>query len=148
MSDLRRRFRIAALVGLDAAGYVLVVTALATLAALTLGIVTGGGLVRAKSLLFLIGFGVMAYATVRLWPSSPSELENETMEGVQQANGGSIPASYNETRLQEVVRRIPPFRWIRRPPPQHRLSPAGKLFWSSLAVLAVSYFMETALGIA
>lgn len=140
------RLRVATRVCLDAVGYVLAVVAIVTCLAFVLGIATGGGFIRMKALLFVAGFGLMAYATVRLWPSSPEDLERNMMSGVSPA-GGSIPATPNETRFQAFVRRLPPVRWVRPPPPDRRLSPAGKLFWSSVAILLVSYLMETVFGV-
>lgn len=143
--SIGRRLRTAGLVVTDAATYVTVVATVTTLLALVVGVATGGGLVRAKALLFLGGFVMMAYATVRLWPSSPSDVEDEP--GLVTETGRSIPGPDEVTRFQAVVRRLPPLRWLRPPPPAHRVTPAGKLFWSSLVVLVVSYLMETALGV-
>lgn len=140
------RLRIAGLVCVDATVYVALVAAIVTSLAFVVGIATGGGFLRMKALLFVAGFGLMAYSTVRLWPSSPEDLERNTMSGVSPA-GGSIPAKPNETRFQRFVRRLPPLRWLRPPPPDHRVSPAGKLFWSSVVVLLVSYLMETVFGV-
>jgi hypothetical protein len=144
--SLGARLRIGARVCVDAVGYVAVTVAVVCLLAFVFGIGTGGGFVRMKALLFVAGFVLMAYSTVRLWPSSPEDLEPNTMTGVSPA-GGSIPAAPNETRFQAFVRWLPPLRWIRPPPPDRRLSPAGKLFWSSVAILLVSYLMETVFGV-
>ena len=131
------RLRTAALVAVDALVYAVAVAALVVVAALVAGLATGGGLVRAKVLLFLAGFGLMAYATVRLWPRSPEDLET-----------GSIPATQEATRFQRAVRTLPPLRWLPRPPPHRRFTPAGKLFVGSLVVLAASYAMEAVFGVA
>lgn len=144
--SLAVRLRIAALVFVDAAVYAAVAVAVTAVVAFVLGVATGGGFVRMKALLFLAGFGLMAYSTVGLWPGSPEDLEQNTMSGVSPP-GGSIPAAPNETRFQAFVRRLPPLRWIRPPPPNRRLSSAGKLFWSSVAILLLSYIMETAFGV-
>lgn len=140
------RLRVAGLVCADTVVYVVVVAAIVTLLAFVVGIATGGGFLRMKALLFVAGFGLMAYSTVRLWPSSPEDLERNKMSGVSPV-GGSIPATPNETRFQALIRQLPPLRWLRPPPPDSRVSPAGKLFWSSVAVLLVSYLMETVFGV-
>ncbi|WP_336135259.1 DUF7555 family protein [Natronomonas amylolytica] len=145
-APLAVRLRIAALVFVDAAVYALVAAAVTAVLAFVLGVATGGGFVRMKALLFLAGFGLMAYSTVRLWPSSPEDLDEDTMSGVSPP-GGSIPAATNETRFQTFVRGLPPLRWIRPPPPDRRLSSAGKLFWSSVAILLLSYLMEAVFGV-
>ncbi|MEF8807417.1 DUF7555 family protein [Natronomonas sp.] len=144
--SLAVRLRIAALVCADAAVYAAVVVVVTAVVAFVLGVATGGGFVRVKALLFLAGFGLMAYSTVRLWPGSPEDLEQNTMSGVSPP-GGSIPAAPNQTRFQAFVRRLPPLRWLRPPPPDRRLSPAGKLFWGSVGVLLLSYLMETVFGV-
>lgn len=132
-------------VGTDAITYALVVAAGATIVALALGITTGGGFVRGKAILFVIGFVLMAYSTVRLWPSSPEDVSStETNHG----NGRSIGArAGRQTRFQRFVALLPPLRWIGVPPPHHRLSSATKLFVSSLVVFLVSYLMERWFGI-
>lgn len=143
------RLRTFAVVWLDALAYALVVTVAATLGALVVGIATGGGLVRSKAVLFLIGLGLMAYATIRLWPSSPSEFETDDRTAAPfERAGPSLPATQTETRFQALVRAVPPVRWLRPPPPERRLSPAAKLFVGSVTVLLASFLMETAFGVA
>lgn len=144
--SLAVRLRIAALVFVDTAVYAAVVVVVTAAVAFVLGVATGGGFVRMKALLFLAGFGLMAYSTVRLWPGSPEDLERNTMSGVSPP-GGSIPAAPNQTRFQAFVNRLPPLRWLRPPPPDWRLTPAGKLFWGSVGVLLLSYLMETVFGV-
>lgn len=148
MESLRTRVGTAALVCLDVGAYVAVVAAATTAVAFLLGIVTGGGFLRMKALLFVAGFGLMAYSTARLWPTSPEDIDTGGMQGVTVENGRSIPAPNQQTRFESIARRLPPARWARLPPADRRLSPAGKLFWSSVAVLAVSYLMESLFGVA
>lgn len=136
------RLRIGLLVWADTLGYALGVTVCVVVAAVVAGIATGGGLVRAKVVVFLAGFVLMGYATIRLWPSSP-----EDVGGATDGAGRSIPAS-DRTRFQSVVRALPPLRWLPEPPPTRRHAPASKLFVSSVLVLFVSYSMEAAFGIA
>jgi hypothetical protein len=144
--SLAVRLRTAALVFVDAAVYAVVVVAVTAVLAFVLGVATGGGFVRMKALLFLAGFGLMAYSTVRLWPGSPEDLERNRMSGVSPP-GGSIPAAPDQTRFQTFIRRLPPLRWLRPPPPDRRVSPAGKLFWASVGILLLSYLMETVFGV-
>lgn len=136
------RLRTAALVWIDAITYALVVTLVTTGCAVAVGLATGGGLVRAKVALFFGGCLLMAYATARLWPSSPSDLEDRT------GTGESMPAVHDRTRFQAIVQSIPPVRWLEPPPPERRMTTPGKLFVGSVLVLAVSYLMEAVFGIA
>lgn len=141
--SLGDRIRTAALVSVDATAYALAVTAAAIVVAGVASVATGGGLVRLKTALFLIGFLLMGYATIRLWPSSPDDVRGGTERG---AAGG--PATSEETRLESFVRTLPPLRRVAPPPPSRRIEPAGKLFVASLFVLLASYLMETVLGVA
>ena len=131
------RLETAALVAVDALAYGVAAAALVVVAGLVVGVATGGGLVRAKRLLFLAGFLLMGYATVRLWPRSPEDLDR-----------GALPADHDQTRFQRAVSALPPLRWLRPPPPHRRFTPPGKLFVGSLLVLAVSYAMEALFGVA
>jgi hypothetical protein len=148
MATLPARVRTAALVVLDTVGYVAVVVAATACLAFVVGVATGGGFIRMKALLFVAGFGLMAYATARLWPTSPEDLDRSPVEGVSVPEGGSVPAPRHQTRFESIARSLPPARWLDVPPSKHRLSPAGKLFWSSIGVLLVSFLMETVFGVA
>lgn len=134
-----RWLRTAALVGIDVVGYAVVVAATAVVAALVAAVVSGGGFVRTKALLFVAGFSLMAYATIRLWPTSPEDVDG--------GGAGSIPSSTERTRFQSLVWALPPLRWLPAPPPARQVSPAGKLFVGSLLVLLASYLMEVAFGV-
>lgn len=136
------RLRTTALVWIDALAYSVLVALATVSGAVVAGIVSGGGFVRVKVLLFLAGFALMGYATIRLWPSSPSDLEDRS--GV----GDSVSAVADETRFQSFVQAVPPMRWLRPPPPARRMTPAGKLFLGSLFVLLASFLMEIVFGIA
>lgn len=141
------------LVWIDALAYAGAVAGVTTLVAVALGIASGGGLVRAKAILFLVGLGLMAYATVRLWPSSPEEFEAnggaEDVAPIGNLDGleGPIPEPDEPTRFQALVWALPPVRWLPRPPPDRQFSTAAKLFLGSVGVLAVSYVMEVVFGI-
>ena len=109
------------------------------------GIATGGGYVRGNRVLFVMAWLVMAYATFRLWPSSPEALENGTEEA---QNGTSLARTQAATRFQSLVQALPPNRWVEPPRPERRLSIPGKLFVASVVMFAISYLVETRLGVA
>lgn len=134
-----KRLRTLGFVLVDTVTYAAVVTIAATILALVVGIATGGGLVRAKELLFLGGFVLLAYSTVRLWPTSIDDVRDDP-------SGESIPADPEPTRLEEVSRSVPPARWLDEPS-ERRISTAGKLFWGALGLLFVSFIMEVVFGI-
>ncbi|WP_114576853.1 hypothetical protein [Saliphagus sp. LR7] len=134
-----RRLRAAVVVWVDAVGYAVVVAVVSVAAALAAAVVSGGGLVRGKALLFVVGFVLMGYATIRLWPTSPEDVERGVAD--------SLPSPGERTRFQSLVRALPPLRWLPSPPPGSQLSPAGKLFLGSLLVLLASYLMETVFGV-
>jgi hypothetical protein len=140
------RLRVVGLVVAHAATYAATVAALAGLGAAGLGIATGGGFPRVKVLLFLSGLALMAYATARLWPRSPSDLESNRFDGVT-ADDRSIPEVPDRTRFQRFVRSLPPSRWLPPAPPTKRATPAGKLFFASVLVLLASYLLEARFGV-
>ena len=134
MSSVRLRVRVWA----DAVGYALAVAAVAVVAAVVVGVATGGGLVRAKVLLFVGGWTLLAYATVRLWPRSVEDADER---------GRSLPGTAAPTRFRAIVRSLPPLRWMRPPPPTRRLRPPAKLFLGAIFVLLASLAMEVVFGI-
>lgn len=139
------RLRIVVRTAADALTYVLAVTASAAVAAVVLAVATGGGLVRANHLLFLGGWLLLAYATVRLWPTSPDDLEAEPN---QRTPGESVPGAPDSTRFQRLVRRLPPRRWVRSPRLRHRITVSSKLFLSAVSILVLSFLLETVFGVA
>lgn len=124
---------------IDALWYSIVVTVLAIIGTFVGSVLTGGGAVRANLFLFLIGWILLAYATIRLWPSSPSDVEGE--------NADSLP-KVHETRLQAIVRKFGPVRWTQLPPPQQRISAQMQLFIASVFILLASFILEALLGVA
>ncbi len=58
----------------DTLTYAVALTALSAVVAVTLGVTTGGGVVRGKHLLFVFGWTMMAYATATLWVRSGKQL--------------------------------------------------------------------------
>lgn len=119
----------------DAITYAFAVAAAVTLGAVALGLATGGGFVRGKTLAFVAGWLLIGYATVRLWPTSVDDLDGPSM-------------SARGTRLEGLVRAVPPLRWIRLPAPPERVRVAGKVFLAGVVTLAGSLLMETAFGVA
>lgn len=138
------RLRTLALVSVDALTYAVVLALATTVGAVALGLATGGGLLRAKYVLFFVGFLLLGYASVRLWPRSPADVERDATRGVA---GDSIPETADETRFQRLVQATPPLRWLDDPPPERRVTPRGKLLLGSFAVLLASYLMEIFFGI-
>lgn len=136
--SLDDRLRILVRVWADALIYALTVAGLTGIGALILGVATGGGLVRAKLLLFVIGWVLLAYAVVRLWPTSPDDV-GTPLDG---RYGESLPESHDTTRFQAFVRTLPPVRWIRPPPPEKRVTVPGKLLFGGLLILLLSFLME------
>lgn len=128
---------------LDAITYALAVTALTAISSLLLGVATGGGIVRAKYLLFVVGWVLLAYATVRLWPTSIDDVGSAPDHHAT----GSVPGARDSTRFQAFVRTLPPLRWVGPPPFEKRITPPGKLLLGSLFVLLLSFLMETVLGV-
>jgi len=123
---------------IDTIGYALVVATLSIVAALVVSVATGGELARANVFLFIIGWGLLAYATFLMWPSSPDDLEEHGMS--------SQPVA-TSTRLQSVSRSLPPVRWVDLPSPHQRMAPRRQLFVAAILVLILSFLAESWLGI-
>ena len=126
---------------LDAVTFSLAVTGVTLVAAVFLSIGSGGGAVGAKVFMFVIGWLMMAYAVVRLWPSSPDSDPEQSGP-----SGPPIPETH-EIRFQRVTRALPPVRWVTLPPPEHRLRVPAQLFLSSVFVLGASFLLEVGLGV-
>lgn len=65
-------------VWIDALTYALAFTAVLVALTVVLGIATGGGLLRAKHLLFVFGWMILAYATAKMWLKSGKQLKNQS----------------------------------------------------------------------
>lgn len=135
--------RIIVRVGVDAITYAVAITALATLGSLAIGITTGGGLVRGKTVLFVVGWLLMAYATWQLWPSTPDDVKTT---GIRRPSISPLDGP-DETPLERYVGMLPPNRWIRSPRSDRQITIPGKQFLASLLVLSTSFAMETVFGI-
>ena len=131
-----RRLPATVRVWVDALAYVLALALVMLVLGVVLGIALGGSLVAGKQLLFLVGWLIIGYATLRLWPSSPEDLDQE-----------SRATQTQRSRFQATVQELPPVRWMRLPSPNERVALAVKLFLTGLAVLALSFVMEVGLGI-
>ncbi|MEF8937318.1 DUF7555 family protein [Halobacteriaceae archaeon SHR40] len=121
--------------------YALAVALLAIVGAGIAAAATGGGLVRMKVILFVIGWLLMAYATVRLWPSSPDALESDSTPTTE-----TIPEFGSRSRFEAVVYELPPAKWLPVPEPELRTGSETKLFLGSLLVFLSSFLLETIFG--
>lgn len=129
----------------DLVTYALVLTSLSLAISLLLSVATGGDAVRAKIFLFIIGWAMVGYATVLLWPSRPPIDGDEEEESGEK--GPSLPAE-EASRFQGIVRKMPPVRWIQLPPPHDRIPLRSQLFFGGVCILATSYLMETVFNVA
>lgn len=116
----------------DAAGYAAWSTVAAVFVSGLVSLVAGAGAVGVKYGLFLIGFGLFGYSIFLLKPSKPGS------EPKVQPRG--------DTRFEARTKWLPPHRWFHLAPAD-RLRPGTKLFLASLTILAMSYLMESLLGI-
>ncbi|WP_160134329.1 DUF7555 family protein [Halococcus salsus] len=119
---------------LDAATYAVVVVLCVAAAAAVVSLPLGWGLVGVKYALFFAGFLVFGVSTLWLRPTPPWK-DDEGSAGRRE-----------ESRFQAAVQRAPPLRRYGLVP-DDRLSPAAKLFLSSLLMLAVSFALETVFGV-
>jgi len=151
----RERFRLNAIAVAHALMYALAVAAVVIVASLVVGVASGGGAVNAKIFMFVIGWLMMGYAIVRIWPSNSSKLRTDSLKNDGSAvnppdpnpDPDSIPEDESETRFQQAVYRLPPGRWLPRPTPSHRVGMEGKIFLGSVFVLVASFVMEFVFGV-
>lgn len=135
-SESQPRLPVLVRIWLDAAAYAVGVGLTVLAVGLVLGIAFGGTLVLGKQLLFVAGWLLIAYATLRLWPSSPSDLEQRPRT-----------TQTERSRVQATIQRLPPVRWMRLPPPARRLRLGLKLFLAGFVVLVLSFLMEMPFGV-
>lgn len=121
---------------LDALVYAVAVTVAATLACSVVVLATDSGLVGLKVALFLVGFLLFAYGTIRLWLAlSPADAD-DTMR----------PIPRDRTPFESGLARVaPPLDDL--VPMEHRFSPHLKLFIASLLVLGLSLALEVVFGV-
>jgi len=143
MTPARSRLRPVAVAATYAFVYALAVAVLAVVGAGVVAAATGGGLVRMKLILFVVGWLLMAYATVRLWPSTPDTVDSDSTPTTE-----TIPKAGSRSRFEAVLYELPPARWLPPPQPGVRTSDEAKLFLGSLLVLLSSFLLETVFGAA
>lgn len=137
------RMRVFARVAADAVTYAIAATAVIAVLAVVLAVATGGGLVRTKYLLFVAGWLLLTYATFRLWPSSPEDVE----PNANRSQHDSLPREHESSRFQRLVLVLPPRRWVQSPRPKRRITIPGKLLLTALLILLLSFAMETVFGV-
>lgn len=135
MGNTRDRLVLFVVVLTEAMTYGLVLTVIAVAGTFLLSVTTGGGTGRANILLFITGWVVIAYATVLLWPKTGRD---------EVARTGPTQAVRTDavTRLEKVVHRVPPIRWLDLPPPEDRFTHGGRLFVAGVLIFITSYFLE------
>jgi hypothetical protein len=125
--------RLRGLQTLDLVAYAVVVTSLVFCLGLLAGLVVSNGLIGAKWLLFVVGFLLVAYGTLRLRPTpkwkdeSRLDFGNEP-RGLQTFVSDALPADY-------------------RLPTDERLPVGLKILVAGVTVLLTSFLMETVFGI-
>lgn len=120
---------------LDAAAYAVAVTAAVAGVSGAASLAAGAGLVGVKYGLFAVGILLFGVATFKLRPAPPG------------SDRDALPVDGDEeSSFQAAVQRLLPDRY--RIPPADRLSDALRLFLASLLVLATSFVMERAFGVA
>jgi hypothetical protein len=122
---------------LDLLVYVLGVVGAVLGVSFLLSVPFGGSLPLVKLLLFVIGFVLLSYGTILLWPAKPRDdpqapPRNETV--------GSRDSSPFESLLERLLSKLNDSY-----PPQQRFSPGLKVFAAGCSVLLVSYLMEAVL---
>jgi hypothetical protein len=118
---------------LDVLAYAVVLTSVVFTLGLAAGFAVGNGLVGAKWLLFVVGFLLLGYGTLRLRPTAKWKSESrldfgDEARGLQRAVSEALPARY-------------------RLPADERPSVGLKLFLGGIAVLATSFTMESVFGV-
>lgn len=137
------RLGVAARQAVDALVYAVAVAA--TVLGLGVPIWFGGGTAADVVLLtFVAGIVILGYATYRLLPGEPWDVEHtESGMEISRRSRTRTVGTRGETRFQAVVQRIPPLGRYGLPPDE-RLSPAAKLFVAGVAVLLSSVGIEAA----
>lgn len=127
-------------IGIDAVFYVLATSGVAVvLAGIGAALAFESFWNGVVTMLFLLGWLVFGYATVLAWPAS--RRPSRTPIGkLGELGSGRSSGDRREGLLERQVVRLEPERWSRAP--SDRLSPAAKLYLSSLVILSVSVFVE------
>lgn len=104
--------------------------------AVALGLAMEGGLTIAKRILFVVGFLLFGVSSFLLRPKPPTEEDDSAIDADDP----------DETRIEGYIQQVPPLRDNPIPADQ-RVNRNVKLFLVSIAILAASFLMETALGV-
>lgn len=139
--SVAERARMLAIAVLDAITFAAALTGAVFGLALAVAVGSGGSAARTKLVMFLVGWLLMAYAVVRLWPSSPGADPEQSTR-----TEPSLPER-NEIRFQRVSRALPPVRWLTLPPPEHRIRIPAQVFLASVFILATSLALEVVFGV-
>lgn len=126
----------------DAATYAAALVGVIAVPFGALELVVVGGLVFTKWVLFFLGAFLAMIAGLQLRPASPKKRAAAAQAGPNSGTIGGIELS----RFQRLAAAAPPARWTGLEP-NDRFSPATKLLFGSLSMLAVSYAMEAVFGI-
>lgn len=117
--------------------WVLAVAGAIVSGAVALGLAMEGGLTIAKRILFVVGFLLFGVSSFLLRPKPPKEEDDDGVIDVDEPD---------ETRIEAFIQEVPPLR--ENPiPANQRVNRNVKLFLVSIAILAVSFLMETVLGV-
>lgn len=126
----------------DLVTYVVVLVALVFVPVAAFEVTTFGGLVFTKWTLFVVGGLLGVYASFRLRPASPKRRMAAMDAGPNDPTIGGAEVS----RLQRVAAALPPARWTELSAAE-RFSPAAKLFWAAIAMVALAWTLETVFGV-
>lgn len=116
--------------------WVVAVTAVIVAIASVLGLAMQGDLVVAKQILFVVGFLLFGVSSFLLRPKPPKKESDDRLSF----------DSMDEHRLEKSIQRVPPLRDNPIPIDQ-RVNRNVKLFLTSIALLVVSFAMETVFGV-
>jgi hypothetical protein len=106
--------------------------------ALVLGSPVGTGV---KYGLFIFGWLALLFGTLKLRPKSAWKDDDDGLMAFGEDDGGM------ESDFQRWVQQLPPARF-RQVPPNARLSTGARMLIASVCMLAVSFLLERALGVA
>lgn len=139
----RATFELLALQLVDALTYAVAFVAVVFVPVGAFELVTIGGLVGTKWVLFVLGMAYLMYAGLQLRPASPQKRAAAADAG---PSGDSIGGE-ELTWLQRGAAALPPARWLDLHPSE-RWSPHTKLLVGALAMLAMSWALEFVFDVA
>lgn len=104
----------------------------------------GGAVGDVVFLTFVAGIVTLAYATYQLLPGKPWRVEHtDAGAEIVRPDRSRTVGTREETRFQAAVQRLPPLNRYGLAP-EHRYSPATKLFVAGVTLLAASLGIEAA----